>query len=173
VIASAECPQRSQTQTRQGTNDKTVLRVAFEAIAGERSDRQWRRIKCKLKLSDRMKGLDLLERGLPIIRTYAYLRLANGNQLVTREDVLSRLWIDEFAKGISGWIEGSDLVEVFNRLSPAPSKSTLRNWGKEIGCPLASDRWYSPLEVRLWISKLGAQTKFKFASENCCKKIGA
>jgi hypothetical protein len=166
-----KCPRKRRKQSYEETDNKTVLRVAYESIAGEISKRQWRRIKKKLKTSDELKGMPLLE-ALAIVRVYAYLRLCNGNRLVTLEDVQEKLWIDEFAKGMSVTITGADLIETFQILQPGPSISTLRAWGREIGCPLYCDRWYSPEEVRLWIGKLATQTKFKFVPNNH-RKIGA
>lgn len=143
---------------------KITIREEYEAIAGSISDRQWRRIKRRLKISDSAQRRELIA-ALKMIRTYAALRLTNGRRLITLEDCKRHEWLGDFIKGLSCSITGRQIVKVFQLLKPIPSDATIRRWGYEIDCPLYLEKWYGPEETRKWIAKVATQTKFKFPTD--------
>lgn len=84
---------------------------------------------------------------------------------LTLKDLEQMNWLVEFAEGIEGWVQGSDLLASFRKLEPQPSDRTIRRWGDEIGVPLRLNEWYSPEQVQFWIKKLASQSRFKFPEQ--------
>lgn len=144
---------------------KKVLRREYEAIAGKISDRQWRRIKANLGISDNAKGRELLS-ALPLIRAYGVLRVVNGKRKITLDDCCHYQWLAEFSEGVVCRIQGRELVKVIKLLKPTPGDSTIRRWGYELDCPLYLDKWYTPDETQLWIRKIAThQVRFKLPTD--------
>lgn len=133
--------------------EKTLLHTTYENALGMPVDfRTMRRIR-----NQYLGG----EANLRTIKTLALLRRSNGNVPLRLEDVRRYEWLSEFAEGVEGWVQGSDLLASLNRLDPSPCDRTIRNWGIQIGVPLRKDEWYSPEQVQAWIRKLAQQTRFK------------
>ncbi len=132
---------------------KTPLQKAYEEVLGSEVDtRTMRRIR-----NQYLKG----EANLRTVKTLALLRRANGNVPLTIDDIERHQWLLDFAEGISGWVQGKDLLATLKKLNPCPCDRTIRNWGNQLGVPLRSEEWYSPDQVQVWIKKLARQTRFK------------
>ena len=133
--------------------EKTLLHTTYENALGLPVDfRTMRRIR-----NQYLGG----EANLKTVKTLALLRRCNGNVPLRLEHVKRYEWLSEFAEGIEGWVQGSDLLASLQRLNPPPCDRTIRNWGKEIGVTLRPSEWYSPEQVQAWIRKLAQQTRFK------------
>lgn len=151
------CPHRLQkliaTKAEGEMPEKTLLHQVYENTLGnEVHPRTMRRIK-----NEYLQG----SANLKTIKTLALLRRSNGNAPLRLEDVQRYEWLSDFADGVEGWVQGSDLLASLRRLDPAPCDRTIRNWGVQIGVPLRSTEWYSPEQVQAWIRKLARQTRFK------------
>jgi hypothetical protein len=151
------CPHRPQklivTRKKGEMPEKTLLHKVYENTLGVQIDfRTMRRIR-----NQYLQG----EANLKTVKTLALLRRANGNAPLRLEDVQRYEWLSDFADGVEGWVQGSDLLASLNRLDPAPCPRTIYNWGNEIGVPLRATEWYSPQQVQAWIRKLARQTRFK------------
>lgn len=133
--------------------EKTLLHQVYENTLGTQVDfRTMRRIR-----NEYLGG----QANLKTVKTLALLRRSNGNAPLRLEDVQRYEWLSEFADGVEGWVQGSDLLASLRRLKPCPCDRTIRNWGNEIGVVLRPGEWYSPEQVQAWIRKLARQTRFK------------
>lgn len=133
--------------------EKTLLQQTYEKALGIEVDRRtWRRIRNEYLQKTT---------NLRTVKTLALLRRSNGNRKLTLADIERHQWLSEFADGVEGWVQGSDLLAALQRLEPTPCDRTIRNWGKEIGVVLRPTEWYSPEQVQAWIRKLARQTRFK------------
>lgn len=147
-------PQRGVTTKEKGEMpEKTLLHTVYENALGiEVHPRTMRRIR-----NEYLQG----SANIKTVKTLALLRRSNGNAPLRLEDVRRYEWLSDFADGVEGWVQGSDLLASLKRLDPSPCPRTIYNWGKEIGVILRPSEWYSPQQVQAWIRKLARQTRFK------------
>ena len=133
--------------------ENRVLRRTYENVAGEISDRQWRRIKSALQI--RTTCLREITAFKSKVEIYAYLRLNAPKAAIRRADVeqFGRL-LDEFPLQA---MQGSDLKQtlllVAERSGKGIAESTIYRWARAIG-RLEANRMYERRDVCYMAARL-------------------
>lgn len=133
--------------------ENKVLRRAYEDLAGEVSDRQWRRIKRDLQIQTSSLS-EVLQRR-PDVETYAYLRLNSPKASIKLSDVrnFGRLLAEFPVAEMQGADLLRELLDAAERHGNPVHPSTLYKWARAVG-GMDQNRMYDRKDICFLASKL-------------------
>lgn len=143
------------------SEQKSILRREYERILGRSiSDRTWQRIRLhRLVIADEY---DISQ--LPEVRIYAWLVKQNPRGKIGQQHIKLYKGLVQSFPVMGG--SGDDLYHAISKhlqdeKGNSPAKSTIYQWGYQLGVPLYRHKHYSGFEVWKWIRFLIGKKKYQ------------